>query len=431
MKRIILLILLVILVIIMGFFILRYMKSDQTQIAVREFSTLEYPDDPAHLSTFYGRYGQRKLLLKKKDETHFDFVFSSPLPRVAEISFKNVDLSLFIPTAPTWTKGDRDLEVISLVEREWNRQQVRFSPSEVEFEGGDGFESEQLISAELSRNCLNAGLWEVLLYTEEKGIKSIYYHGWFTFPLGHYKTLFEKLNGFSYWKDWYHLEHWFSPSGRKVALDKLRSVVDEYRVNATDWTHERVIAYGEQERKLRTLTAKEVIYWGDFPKQSECVRFATFVSPGLYKANKAWKNEFKRIATLNNLFVRTIRSPATNRDLTEFELEFEDSRILVSGIDLEHLPQLAIDRYPEAFYMPMGIAIGPFSQSYSSLQSNPPQESPYFSMMLDKNDRWLNHHKIAIDGTVIHRDLQDVNLIHIYLLSYERHTLVGHYTFRL
>ncbi|NGX58824.1 MAG: hypothetical protein K940chlam3_01732 [Chlamydiae bacterium] len=46
-------------------------------------------------------------------------------------------------------------------------------------------ERHQLLSAELTRNCLNAGLWELQLYTMEDGKKALYYQGWFTFPLGH------------------------------------------------------------------------------------------------------------------------------------------------------------------------------------------------------------------------------------------------------
>ena len=78
--------------------------------------------------------------------------------------------------------------------------------------------------------------------------------------------------------------------------------------------------------------------------------------------------------------------------------------------------------------MPMGIAVPPFYQDYESLKKSPPQKSAYFSFLLDKNNRWLNHHDIAIDGPVLHKDIDDPNILHMYLLSYERQTLVGHYT---
>jgi hypothetical protein len=34
---------------------------------------------------------------------------------------------------------------------------------------------------------------------------------------------------------------------------------------------------------------------------------------------------------------------------------------------------------------------------------------------------------VAIDGVVMHRDETNPVLLHAYLLSYERHTLIGHY----
>ncbi len=48
-------------------------------------------------------------------------------------------------------------------------------------------------------------------------------------------------------------------------------------------------------------------------------------------------------------------------------------------------------------------------------------------MLLDPSGRWLDHHRIAVDCPIIHRDEADPGLIHLYLLSYERHTLIAHF----
>jgi len=71
------------------------------------------------------------------------------------------------------------LERITLVDHEWNRQQVHFDVPRphVEICGGDGFETANITGASRARNCLNAGLWEVLLSTNEDGTKKLYYHG--------------------------------------------------------------------------------------------------------------------------------------------------------------------------------------------------------------------------------------------------------------
>ena len=81
--------------------------------------------------------------------------------------------------------------------------------------------------------------------------------------------------------------------------------------------------------------------------------------------------------------------------------------------------------------MPMGIGVPPFFLSYEDLKRNPPDKSPYFSVLLDSHDKWINHHEVAIDGPVLHRDMNNPNLIHVYLLSYERHSLVGHFLLKI
>ena len=125
-------------------------------------------------------------------------------------------------------------------------------------------------------------------------------------------------------------------------------------------------------------------------------------------------------------------SPASPHKLHELELVFAGKRggkcrFLVSGFDLAALPRLPVGRYPEGLYMPMGIGTPPFFQGYTGLRQAPPDKSPYFCLMLDEAGRWVNHHDVAIDGPVLHRDEKGPDKLHVYLLSYERHSLVGHF----
>ena len=46
---------------------------------------------------------------------------------------------------------------------------------------------------------------------------------------------------------------------------------------------------------------------------------------------------------------------------------------------------------------------------------------------MDEDGHWLNHHELAVDGSVLHRDADDPTVLHVYLLSYERHALIGHF----
>ncbi len=79
--------------------------------------------------------------------------------------------------------------------------------------------------------------------------------------------------------------------------------------------------------------------------------------------------------------LRRIESPATEQPLDELELVFTSSksgetcRFVVSGFDLNALPQLALAYYPHGLYMPMGIGVPPFFQSYEELQRQPPSGS--------------------------------------------------------
>jgi hypothetical protein len=412
----------------------RYQKADTMAVAIREYTNAEYPEDPADRGLHFGRYDGRRLTLVKKDATRFDFVFEPDQPHVAQVVFKDVDVSLMTPGLPAWTKGDDGLRRIALTDRQWNRQQVQFGGPggpHVEVAGGDGWERENLSSAELAKNCLNAGLWEVLLFNREGGNKVLYYQGWFTFPLGHYADVFEHNTGLPYWRHWYYLEHWFDPAGTPVALDQLRQVVREREVKATFDRSEEVLAAGEQVRKRRTTIAENVRTWGDF-YDGRKVRFASFIPPGRYSDSHPWKNEYTRMDRFDRAVLRDVRSPATDRPLQELELVFSGTgregvcRFFVSGFDLEALPRLPARDYPKGLYMPMGIGVPPFFQSYEELEKDPPHRSPYVSVLLDGEGKWIDHHRFAIDGPVLHRDAQDPGVLHAYLLSYERHTLIGH-----
>jgi uncharacterized membrane protein YdjX (TVP38/TMEM64 family) len=415
---------------------LRYATAGVMEIPVREFSNAEYPEDPSARSLHHGRYNGRKLTLVQKDDSHFDFVLEPTTPQTARVVFRDVDVSLMTPGLPAWARGDAGLERIALTDRQWNRQQVRFdrgSPH-VEVSGGNGFEEANLSTAELAKNCLNAGLWEVLLFTKEDGQKALYYQGWFTFPLGHYRHLFQRNTGLPYWRHGYYLEHWFDPAGTPVRLDGLRRVLHEREVTAAFDRDEAILVAGEQARKRRTVLGDNLLTWGDF-YEGHTIRFAQFVPPGRYSVARPWKNQYWRLHDFEKAVLRKVVSPATDRPLSELELVFHGKRgrvcrFLVSGFDLKALPQLPAADYPKGLYMPMGIGVPPFFQGYEELRKYPPDRSPYFSVLLDEEGRWVNHHDLAVDGPVLHRDARDPSVLHVYLLSYERHSLVAHFLVR-
>jgi hypothetical protein len=416
----------------------RYRTAPEMEVPVREYSHVEYPEDPGECSIHCGKYHGRVLRLVRKDRAHFDFVLEPTQPHVARVVFRDVDVSLMTPSLPEWTKADDGLRRIALTDRQWNRQQVRFdrdSPH-LEISGGDGFEAAHLYTAELAKNCLNAGLWEVLLFFKESGEKALYYQCWFTFPLGHYLELFEQNTGLPYWRHWYYLEHWFDPAGTVMPLDKLRRVTAEREVPTRFDRGETAFAAGEQVRKRRTTLAENVVTWGDF-FDGRPVEFAAFIPPGRYSVNHPWATQYWRMDRFEKAILRQIISPATAEPRDELELVFTSSktgetcRFVVSGFDVRALPRLAPADYPKGLYMPMGIGVPPFFQNYEDVKKQPPDRSAYASVLLDPADRWIDHHRLGIDGPVMHRDEKDARLLHVYLLSYERHSLMAHFQVKI
>lgn len=422
-------------------FFARYDTSQVMLVPIQEFKTFEYPEDPSGRGPKYAEYNGRQLTLIQRDATHFDFVFEPTEKHVAKVVFKNVDVSLMTPGLPSYAKQDPGLQRIALTDREWNRQQVQFDvdTDDIEVTGGDGFERENLKVASLAKNCLNAGLWEVLLSTKTDAGKQMYYQGWFTFPMGQYKRLWEQNTGLSYWDDfnWYRMEHWLDPAGNEIPMDKLRRVAAEQEVLVKFDPNEPIAFSGEQIRKRRTTLATNVVTWDDVCRKQETIRFATFIPPGTYSVDHPWANEYWRLASLNRAVHRRVTSELNGEPLDELELSFtsadgkQECQFIVGGVDLAKLPTLKEGNYPKGLYMPMGIGVPPFYQDYQGLKAAPPMESPYYSFLLDDEDRWIDHHSAAVDGPVMHRDADNPDLIHLYFLSYERHLLVAHFEITL
>ena len=420
------------------YFFSRYSVAEETSVDIFEFPTFEYSEDPSGRSPYYSEYKGRKLTLVQVDDTHFDFNFE-PLEdndHVAKIVFKNVDVSLMTPNIPEYAKADDGLRRVGLTDREWNRQQVQFyvDKDDVEVIGGDGFERENLHIASLARNCLNAGLWEVLLFTKTETGKEMYYQGWFTFPMGQYKRLWEQNTELGYWDDWnwYRMEHWLDPEGSVMPVEKLREVVSETEIEAKFDPEERIRFAGEQIRKRRTVQAPNVRNWGDVIEKRDEISFATFHPPGFYDTDLPWHNRYELIAEFKDASHRRVKSVLNGEELDELELRFEtvdgkETRLFIGGLDLSKAPAVTPEEYPKGIYLPMGIGTPKFYQDYKELLDNPPHENPYYSFFLNEDNGWIDHHSMAVDGPIIHRDADDPNLLHLYLMSYERHLLVAHF----
>ena len=407
-------------------------------IVVRELSFSEYPDNPASLSKYYGKYGDRKITLAEQEDGLFDLLLHSDSNKNnAEISLRSIDLSLMVPKLPRYVKQNKNHEIISFVDREWNRQQVHFSRTSnyLHIQSGDGVEKKILSKVSLARNCLSAGLWEILLYFKEKGTDKLYYQGWFDFPKGLYKQIFEKNNNnTSYWEHFYRLEHWFDPAGAKIDLTSLRDVIRTHDINFHYNKNERVIIAGEQHNKIRTSNSSNIRTWNGLIKSTPPITYARFVPPGFYSISDKQKTKYHMISKFKEGLLREVKPKYQDDQVQEIELVYESKnrgvyRFIVSGVRLNDLPTTTFKEYHKGMYKPMGIGVPPFYQSYEQLIMRPPNESYYVSLILDENNEWVDHHSLGIDGPVMHKDKNNPQVFHLYLLSYERHTLIAHYVF--
>lgn len=411
----------------------RYDDRPQQTVALTAFSKDAYPENPEKTSSVFGTYSHRQVIVKQLDGTRFRFLLEPASPKSAAIELTDVDLAYFVAAVPPWAKIDPDLTTIGLIDREWNRQQVRFTRPSTHLdvrEGGDGFEQRALTRVDLARNCLNAGLWELLLFTTEAGEERVYEHLWFTFPLGLYKQVFERVNDLSYWSYWWSLEHWVDPSGTAIRLDRLRAIEREWPIQATARWDEPVATNGEQRRKRTNILTPIAATYREWYQQP--VRFASFIPPGRYSRAHPRETQLHYLAELTGAIVRRVKLMKGTDSLFEIDLAFrssktgESTRLILGGLDWATIPVASPEQYDRGWQAPLGIGNPSFFESYEQVVASPPIHRTFYGFHLDAQNRWLDHHAIGVDGPLFHWDADDPSLLHVYLLSYERHTLLNH-----
>lgn len=419
-------------------FQVRYDETPSQTVALRAFSADEYPEDPEKRSVVSGDYRHGNLIIQQTEGTRFRFLIEPATPASTAIELTDVDLAHFVAAAPAWARADGDLTKIALIDREWNRQQVRFSRHSAHVqvhEGGDGFEQRALTRVDLARNCLNAGLWELLLFTKEDGGERVYEHLWFTFPLGLYKELFEQVTGLSYWFYWWSLEHWVDPSGTPVRLERLRTVEQEWPAEAIAQWDEPVAALGEQASKRTNIVTRVASTYRDWYVAP--VQFAKFIPPGRYSRAHPQDTQLHYLAELTGTTMRRVRLTGNASSLVELDLAFRSrdtgktTHLIIGGFDLNTLPRTSPARYDRGWQAPFGIGNPSFFESYEQVVADPPTQRTFYGFHVDEENRWLDHHAIGVDGPLLHRDAEDPSVLHLYLLSYERHALLNHFVVKI
>jgi len=405
---------------------------------LKELSDAEYPDNPdisirhkKYVKTemsqisFVPNYGKFTITItptKEKDDT---------------VIMTNISLNEFIPTIPTSVKQDEYLSLLAIVNQEWNRNQVKWTGLDLRAVTPREFtvNGEKITRIDIARNCLNSYLWEVFFYAQEDGIDKVFYHGWFNFPKALYSDLFEQRNKLPFDKYAKHLESWVNPSSKEIDFSLIRKGIDTIEtLKFKDLSNALYPLKGERKKKKKAIIyPANTARMTDF--QTDSSTFATFSQPGYYNRKEPRKTQLGRFFRLENVGSKqTLSKNGGKCDELIFSFKGkngEQTYFVFGGLNFADLPRLKTSDANSGKQYPMGIGNHPFYEDARSHDGLNSRENPYFALLMDNSGKWLDSHTIGIDGPLLHLDIKNPKLLHVWLLSFERHALVGHYTILL
>ncbi len=404
------------------------------EASITELTEKEYPDDPdiALRGKNYGKLKFSRVQLHPLNADEFRLVLVPANLSTDTITFPKLKITEWIPTVPEHIRQDEYLSKISCVNLEWNRQQVRFDDSSF-FYIPEG-QTKQLVSRiDLARNCLSTKLWEIIMYENENEFNKPLYHGWFDFPMELFSKLFEYKNGFPFSKFEEYLIDWKDPESQIIDLNKLRIATNEAELTFSDRNNKMYSLKGERKKKFQNIIyPKNPRSINDFLTDSTL--FATFTPPGFYNTADPRKTELGRLRKLVKVIGRGGELDGMTGKFKEIELVFNSlsdsltTKIVLGGFDISKVPTLPDSLAHRGYQMPMGIGNHSFYESYTKALKNPSETNHYYGLILDKDENWLDSHKIGIDGPLMYfNEAGDLNLL---LLSFERHAIVGHYVIK-
>jgi hypothetical protein len=394
------------------------LKADLTMLSDEQY--LDNPDI-GYRSELYNKIEYKELVLTKKE----DFVFDVSIENTNGKSIVLHGFSVFemIPSVPHHLKSDEYLSYLAIINQEWNRQQVKVASNHSIVGNLILHPKEKLSRIDIARNCLNAYLWEIILF-EKKGENEIpYYHGWFRFPEKEYARLFELKNGIPFEKYQKPLENWIDPPKAKINFSLLRTIVSNKNLDFLNLNHLPYSLRGERQKKQKN------IIWPSFtniPQEmlSDSTRFATFCKLGEYHRSEPRETQLSLLDSLHQITVSDLKG-----GLQEIRLDYPQIRFYIGGIDLKKMPVLEVNDAHKGWQNSMGFGNHSFYETYDESMHNKSLESPYYGLISNLKGEWLDSHKIGIDGPLLHLDKE--GYLHIWILSFERHAFVGHYKIKI
>lgn len=415
--------------------------SHSFNVHVDELTDNDYPDNPdiGFRHSSYGEFSHDSIVVSQVGEQSFNLTLLPGNGLSDTIFFTDVNLFAFMPVIPQHIHKDEYLKLIGIINQEWNRHQVRFdrAKNKFRFSNPNSFESKNVRRIDIARNCLNSGLWEIIAYAKDKdGSVQPYYHGWFDFPLDVYGVMFNEVNSGLDFKDYTdYLVKWNDPLKQKLDLSLLREVEEKEIECTIDVLNKGYYSEtGARKKKKKNIIFPKVINSiQDFLNDS--TTYSTFSPPGCYNTKDPRHTSLGLIYQMTGGVVRNITSNYVDeKDLKEIELYFNNksgdkkTTIVFGGLDFDKFPVLPDSLHNNGYKYPMGIANHSFYETYQVAVNNNPEDNPYYGLIIDDEGKWLDSHFFGIDGPLFFWDKKFKKKLHLYLLSFERHSYVGHFT---
>jgi hypothetical protein len=334
------------------------------------------------------------------------------------VKLEKADLALLVPHIPVYVGKDPSLVAYAALQREFNRNEVRFGA----VPGAD--------ELRLANNCLKQGLWEVMLDKKNDKGSAMFFHGWFAFPKDAYSGVFEKVNGVAY-ADWKKvLEEYPHIDGLPAPLEKLRTVEKEQAAAVLGHPDEPVVRFGEQKRKAKLLLNEGIAKFSDFtdPAQQP-IRTATFVEPGRYDTKQPVSFDLRWLAKPKDAIRRSAKTVAGGTAVDEVEIRFENGyRLVVADRDLGALPprKAAPDADKDLLRLTFGIGTPDIYASLDERTKETAEARPCWIFLVGPDGKNVDNHKAGIDRVFAWCEEGSPSTLHLYLVGYERIAVVGH-----
>tara|TARA_B110000438_G_C15811352_1_gene649795 strand:+ start:1326 stop:2651 length:1326 start_codon:yes stop_codon:yes gene_type:complete len=409
--------------------------------SITELTDHQYPDNFQIESRSYlwNKYDHSLFQVIRNDSLDFTIRILPENEFSDTIFLEHINLLLWIPTIPTHILKDNYLKDIGIINAEWNRQQVHFKKGEFRL-SRDNQEAEKVSCVDLARNCLNSYTWELITFTEEGGQTKSMYHGWFDFPKELYRELFNEVNfgKLTFQEYRHHLEHYEDPTKEIIQLGVLRAVETQKKMEFSDFRMHPYPLTAARKLKFKNIVCPvNPTVINDMLTDS--TTYSTFQWPGFYDTSDPRPSTLSMLGIPKSVVVRKTISKNSQKDTCyEFDLSFARNtdtnyitRVVIGGIIPTDLEQMPIEEYNNGIKKPMGIGNHGFYENIDYAIGHQSTESPYYGFILDDKGMWVDSHFFGVDGPILHLDDQDPNLLHFWLLSFERHAMVAHLTFPL